>query len=42
LLETARAEAQALFDEDPLLEAPEHQILSQQVKDLWHEAGDIS
>ncbi len=42
LLELAREEAQALFREDPLLEAPEHELLGQQVQDLWEQAGDIS
>jgi ATP-dependent DNA helicase RecG len=42
LLEVAREQAQALFREDPLLEEPEHELVSQRVKAMWHQAGDIS
>ncbi|MFN2222944.1 MAG: ATP-dependent DNA helicase RecG [Candidatus Promineifilaceae bacterium] len=42
LLEVAREQAQAVFREDPLLEAPEHELMSRQVKAMWREAGDIS
>jgi len=42
LLEVARDEALALFREDPLLAATEHEILSQRVTGLWEQAGDIS
>jgi ATP-dependent DNA helicase RecG len=42
LLEAAREEAQALFNEDPQLEAPEHELLLRQVEVLWQKAGDIS
>jgi len=42
LLEAAREQAQAVFREDPLLEAPEHELMSQQVKVMWQQAADIS
>jgi ATP-dependent DNA helicase RecG len=42
LLEVAREQAQAVFREDSLLEAPEHELMSRQVKAMWREAGDIS
>jgi ATP-dependent DNA helicase RecG len=42
LLELAREEAQAVFREDPLLEAPEHELMSRQVKAMWQDAADIS
>ena len=42
LLEVARKEAKTLFEEDPQLENPEHEILGQQVEVLWQQAGDIS
>jgi ATP-dependent DNA helicase RecG len=35
LLETARREATALFDKDPALEKPEHQLLSQEISRVW-------
>lgn len=42
LLEVAREQAQLLFREDPLLEAPEHELMSQQVEAMWQQAADIS
>jgi ATP-dependent DNA helicase RecG len=42
LLEVAREQAQAVFREDPLLEAPEHELISQRVEGMWREAADIS
>ena len=42
LLESAREQAQAVFREDPLLEAPEHELMSRQVKVMWQQAADIS
>ena len=42
LLQVARERAEAVFREDPLLEAPEHKLLSQRVDALWQHAGDIS
>ncbi|UCG24459.1 MAG: ATP-dependent DNA helicase RecG, partial [Chloroflexota bacterium] len=42
LLEIARKEAMTLFEEDPQLERPEHEILGGQVQELWQQAGDIS
>jgi hypothetical protein len=31
-----------LFEEDPQMEKPEHEMLGQQVEALWQQAGDIS
>ncbi len=42
LLEEAREEAQVLFQNDALLEQPEHQLLREQVAHFWETAGDIS
>lgn len=42
LLEEARAEAQLLFEEDALLEQPQHQSLHDQVVHFWETAGDVS
>jgi ATP-dependent DNA helicase RecG len=42
MLEIARAEAQALFELDPLLERPEHNLLHEKVSQFWQQAADIS
>jgi ATP-dependent DNA helicase RecG len=43
LIEQARRTAQELFDADPDLKAPEHQLLSQSMKQFWSLGqGDIS
>ena len=42
LLEKARAEAQRMFEQDPLLEEPEHRLLRERVARFWEEAGDVS
>lgn len=42
ILEQARAEAQALFREDPSLSKPEHLLLNEQVSRFWKEKGDLS
>ncbi len=42
LLEVAREQAQAVFREDPNLEAPEHELMGRQVEAMWQQAGDIS
>ncbi len=42
VLEVAREEAQGLFEIDPFLEQPEHQILRDKVTKLWQQAGDVS
>jgi ATP-dependent DNA helicase RecG len=43
LIEQARRTAQELFDADPDLKAPEHQLLSQSLKQFWSLGqGDIS
>ena len=42
LLENARAEAQQMFERDPLLEEPGHRLLRDRVVQFWEEAGDIS
>lgn len=43
LIEKARQQAQALFQEDPQLESPEHQLLAAKLKQFWGGGrGDIS
>jgi ATP-dependent DNA helicase RecG len=42
ILEQARAEAQALFREDPDLSKPEHRLLARQVAEFWRGEGDLS
>jgi ATP-dependent DNA helicase RecG len=42
LLEQARTAAQRLFDQDPGLLQPEHQLLAQQVSEFWKDKGDLS
>ena len=42
ILEQARAEAQALFKEDPTLSNPEHLLLGEQVSRFWKDKGDLS
>jgi ATP-dependent DNA helicase RecG len=43
LIEKARRQAQALFEQDPNLERPEHKILAADVNRFWGEGkGDIS
>jgi ATP-dependent DNA helicase RecG len=43
LIEKARREAIALFEHDPNLEQPEHQMLGEAMQRFWHaEEGDIS
>ena len=42
VLEQARAEAQLLFQEDPTLSKPEHQLLAAQVAQFWQGQGDLS
>jgi ATP-dependent DNA helicase RecG len=42
ILERARAEAQALFREDPSLSNPEHLLLGEQVSRFWKDKGDLS
>ena len=39
-LEQARAEAKALFEQDPTLSQPEHQPLAEQVARFWQAAGE--
>jgi ATP-dependent DNA helicase RecG len=41
-LEQARQEASTLFDEDPLLGAPEHRLLAWRVDQFWSQPGDVS
>ncbi len=41
VLEEARAEALALFDQDPALEQPEHRPLAEQVARFWQEKGEL-
>jgi ATP-dependent DNA helicase RecG len=43
LIEKARHHAQTIFELDPDLQAPEHQLLAQSLKSFWsHGQGDIS
>ncbi|MEA3460113.1 MAG: ATP-dependent DNA helicase RecG [Chloroflexota bacterium] len=42
ILEQARAEAQALFQEDPDLSKPEHKLLARKVEEFWRGEGDLS
>jgi ATP-dependent DNA helicase RecG len=42
ILEQARAEAQALFREDPDLSKPEHRLLARKVQEFWRGEGDLS
>ena len=42
VLEQAREEARALYEADPYLEQPEHQLLREKVAVLWQQAGDVS
>ncbi|MFW6183761.1 MAG: ATP-dependent DNA helicase RecG, partial [Chloroflexota bacterium] len=42
LLETAREEAQWLFEVDPDLEAPEHAAIRERVEQFWANAADMS
>jgi ATP-dependent DNA helicase RecG len=42
LLEEARRVAQEIFEQDPDLKAPEHQLLKQKVFQFWHGEGDLS
>ena len=42
ILEQARTEAQAIFQEDPYLSKPEHRLLGEQVLRFWEETGGLS
>lgn len=42
ILEEARQVAQDIFDRDPELKQPEHQVLAQRVADFWKGKGDLS
>jgi ATP-dependent DNA helicase RecG len=42
LLEVARQEATRLFEQDPALKHPEHNLLSKKVAQLWSFEGDLS
>lgn len=42
ILEEARQVAQDIFDRDPALQQPEHQVLAQRVTDFWKGKGDLS
>jgi len=42
VLEQARTEAQAIFQEDPTLNRPEHRLLAENVSKFWQEKGDLS
>jgi len=42
ILEQARAEALALFQDDPDLTKPEHKLLARKVEEFWRGEGDLS
>jgi ATP-dependent DNA helicase RecG len=42
VLEQARTEAQAIFQEDPTLSKPEYQLLAEHASRFWQEKGDLS
>jgi len=42
LLELARSEAQAIFQQDADLSKPEHQLLARRVQDFWNKMSDPS
>ncbi len=42
ILEQARAEALALFQEDPDLSKPEHKLLARKVEEFWRGESDLS
>jgi len=42
ILEEARGAAQGLFDRDPGLNLPEHQLLKTKVREFWKGKGDLS
>ena len=42
LLELARREARALYDQDPTLSDPDHRLLARQVARFWGGEGDLS
>lgn len=41
-LNAAQAEAVAMLADDPLLEAPEHALLEQQVQQMFEKAGAMN
>lgn len=42
LLELAREEAQSIFEKDPVLEKPEHELLAKRVGSFWSKLSDPS
>lgn len=42
MLELAREEAERLFETDPFLEQPAHQMLQDRVAEFWQNMGDVS
>lgn len=42
ILEEARRQAIRIFERDPDLSHPEHQLLAQKVQEFWREKGDLS
>lgn len=42
MLEITRAEAEKLFQQDPMLTQPEHELLHDRVAQFWQESGDVS
>lgn len=42
MLKIAQSEAQAIVEEDPMLDKPEHQLLRQRVARFWQKSGDVS
>jgi ATP-dependent DNA helicase RecG len=42
ILEEARSEAHAIFQADPTLSQPEHELLAEKVSQFWQEKGELS
>ena len=42
LLDMARGEARAIFDEDPELSQPQHRLLARKLNDFWQVGTDLS
>lgn len=42
LVELARQEARTLYEEDPELQLPEHQLLAERINMLYDDSGDVS
>jgi hypothetical protein len=42
LVELAQKEARTLYEEDPDLHLPEHQLLANRINQLYNTSGDVS